>query len=471
MALGGLVAAGGLAAFLGAKALMLPLPTISSREPGADGAPAERSRKGAGITSPRAIQTSFIAFSPSDAQPLPGEWTGFRGTNRDGIASETPTLSDLSEGNAPVLWKVSLGEGHAGPAVWEGRVYVLDYLELEKADALRCFSLSDGRELWRRSYPNDLKRNHGFSRTVPAISAGRVLSLGPAGQAMCVDGRSGELIWFRDVVAEYEGAPPLWYSGQCPLVDGDTAVIATAGRALLVGIDMATGKTLWESPNPDGWAMSHSSVMRYDLSGTPAYLYAALGGLACVSAEPERAGELLFSNHEWQVQVIAPSPILAGSGRLFLTAGYGAGSALFRIDQWGASLIWARGPSEGLACEQQSPIFYRGCLYGVMPKDAGQLNGQLVCQTADGRILWSSGKESRFGIGPYLLADGKIYVLDDEGDLYAIEAGDRAYRPLGMASIMGGQGVDAWAPMALAGTRLLLRDSRTMFCVELGEDD
>ena len=53
--------------------------------------------------------------------------------------------------------------------IYKGRVYVLDYNESLNSDALRCFSLESGKELWRRWYRVPMKRNHGFSRTVPVI--------------------------------------------------------------------------------------------------------------------------------------------------------------------------------------------------------------------------------------------------------------------------------------------------------------
>ena len=44
----------------------------------------------------------------------------------------------------PVLWSIELGEGHAGAAVRDGRVFVLDYDRAASADVLRCLSLADG---------------------------------------------------------------------------------------------------------------------------------------------------------------------------------------------------------------------------------------------------------------------------------------------------------------------------------------
>ena len=39
-----------------------------------------------------------------------------------------------------------------------------------ESDVLRCLSLADGREIWRRWYRTGAKRNHGVSRTVPAVT-------------------------------------------------------------------------------------------------------------------------------------------------------------------------------------------------------------------------------------------------------------------------------------------------------------
>ena len=51
------------------------------------------------------------------------------------------------------------GEGHAGAAIRNGRVYLLDYDRENEADALRCLSLENGEEIWRFTYPVKVKRN------------------------------------------------------------------------------------------------------------------------------------------------------------------------------------------------------------------------------------------------------------------------------------------------------------------------
>ena len=99
-----------------------------------------------------------------------GQWPRFRGTGINNISPEKTELADNWESaGPPVLWSVDLGEGHSGAVIKDGRVYLLDYDEELRRDQLRCFSFDDGREIWRRGYDIHVKRNHGMSRTVPAV--------------------------------------------------------------------------------------------------------------------------------------------------------------------------------------------------------------------------------------------------------------------------------------------------------------
>ena len=70
---------------------------------------------------------------------------------------------------------------------------------------------------------------------------------------------------------------------------------------------------------------------------------------------------------------------------------------------------------------------------------------------SQGRWAWTSGPSARFGLGPYLVADGKLVILNEDGVLTMAKASTQSYLPLGSAKILDGP--DAWAPMALAAGR------------------
>jgi outer membrane protein assembly factor BamB len=135
------------------------------------------------------------------------------------------------------------------------------------------------KELWRRSYGLSIKRKHGMSRTVPAVTADYVLTIGPRCQVMCVKRETGDFLWGIDLVKEYQTEVPLWFTGQCPMIDNNKAILAPGGSALMIAVDCATGKVLWETPNPDKLKMSHSSIMPWTLNGKRMYVYSANGGV------------------------------------------------------------------------------------------------------------------------------------------------------------------------------------------------
>jgi len=243
-----IVAAFSVAALAGFTILVVhdPVSDFAELLPGDDGRPAN--------LPPAPAVKIGEGFTPSDGTPsaITASWPGFRGPRRDNTSRETVPLATPGPGWQPtLLWRVDLGEGHAGAAVANGRVYVLDYDEKTLADSLRCFSLDDGREIWRRWYRVPLKRNHGISRTVPAVDGRYVVTLGPACQLMCCDAMTGDLLWAYDLGKDFGAEVPNWYAGQCPLIDGGQAVIGVCGpETLLMGVDLATGRVAWRTPNP-----------------------------------------------------------------------------------------------------------------------------------------------------------------------------------------------------------------------------
>ncbi len=153
-----------------------------------------------------------------------------------------------------------------------------------------------------------------------------------------------------------------------------------------------------------------------------------------------------------------------------MTAGYGKGNMILGVEKrdgaFVAEELSKKLPTEGLACEIQTPIYYDGLLYGIMPKDAGTLREQFVCYDTDGTLVWSSGKSHRFGLGPFVLADGKFYALSDDGVLRLLKVSRSDYLQLDEARVLDGQ--DAWGPIAIANDRMLLRDSKKMVCIDVG---
>jgi outer membrane protein assembly factor BamB len=258
------------------------------------------------------------------------------------------------------------------------------------------------------------------------------------------------------------------------LIDNGKAIIATGGKALMVAIDCETGEKLWETPNPKGWGMSHSSVMPYTLNGIKMYVYSAIGGACGIAAEGPDEGKVIWETSRWNHQVVAPSPLCFPDGKIFLSAGYGAGSMVIQLKPQGekfeVEILQDYKPSEGMSCEQQTPVVYNGYVFGIQPKDAGALRNQMICVNPDDftEVVWSSGQTVRFGLGPYMIADNKFFILSDDGTLTIARPSTEQYIELDSYRVIEGQ--DAWGPLAIADGYLVLRDSETMLCIDIAKN-
>lgn len=418
------------------------------------------------------IGAYFVEYNAGYTE-LKETWPRFRGGDFDNISkSDLPLINSFGSEGPKILWSKELGEGHSGAAIYKGLAYVLDYDEEKRADILRCYSLTNGAVMWERGYYLNIKRNHGMSRTIPAVTEDFIVTIGPMCHVMCLDRNTGDFRWGIDIAKEYNSEVPLWYTGQCPLIDDGKAIIATGGNALLIAIDLETGEKVWETANPEGWKMSHSSVMPFTYAGRRMYVYSAIGALVGIAADGEDAGELLWSTTVWNHSVVAPSPVCMPDGKIFMTAGYGAGAMMAQLTEknghFAIEVLSKYPPRDGLACEQQTPVYWQGHLFGIKPKDGGAERNQLVCVHPDNPLVnvWASGPENRFGLGPYFIADNKLFILRDDGTLFIAQPGTERYIQIDEVKVIE-DGHDAWAPFALADGYLLMRDATTLVCIDL----
>lgn len=397
-----------------------------------------------------------------------GSWPQFRGKDGKNIVGTTSAfLSQPLAEPAKILWREKTGEGYAGAAVNNGRVYLVDYDQKSKEDSIRCLSLQNGKELWKYNYPVKIKRNHGMSRTVPAVTDRYLVTLGPLGQLTCLNAESGVLIWKKDLVKDYGTKVPEWYAGQCPLIDGENLIIAPAGRTVLItALSLKTGFPVWEAKNENGAAkMTHSSVTILDYPGEKQYIYCASNGVYSVSAID---GRILWSDLTWKINIAnVPTPVAVNNEKLLLSGGYDSGSKYIRVLKDAKSGVYSmeqlfRVKASVFSSQQATPVYYQGCFYGVIQ------DGQLACIDETGKQLWKSGAEKRFGLGPFILIEpaGSLLLLNDmTGVLYQIKAGPEKYEEKGSLKILNGH--EAWAPLALVNGKLIAKDLTELVCVEL----
>lgn len=394
----------------------------------------------------------------------PADWPQFRGPNRDGVSTETGLLRAWPEGGPKQLWSIPLGQGYSGAAVVGGRVYVNDYDEATSDYLIRCLSLADGKEIWRYKESRRIRPNHAITRTVPATDGRYVFSLDPKAVLHALDAATGREIWRKDFVQDYGSKIPPWYNGQCPLVEKERVLVAPVGSsALVVALDKAKGTEIWRTPNPDGWLLSHSSLMPARIGGVDQYLLSVLDGTFAVAAA---YGKRLW-HHPFKFNLtVAPSPLVVDADRVYVTGAYDAGGTMFRVKKSAAGAfttetLFVHKPDEWNS-EVQTPIVFQKHLFAVGKKK----RGLFTCLDFDGKPVWTSDGRASFELGSFILADGMFIVLEGKtGTLRLLEASVSGYKELASAAVLTGP--DVWAPLALSDGKLLVRDLGRLVCLDL----
>ena len=367
-----------------------------------------------------------VSFCLAALPALGGDWPQFRGPSRDNISTETGLLRSWPAGGPKVLWQTPVCQGYAGVAIKDGRVYLNDYDEAKKEHLVRCISLADGKDIWRWSYPVEVRPNHGITRTVPAVGQRLVFSLDPKCRFHALDIKTGKLVWQKNLVQDYKATIPGWYAGQNPLLDGTRVLLATGGDALVIAFDQATGKEVWKSPNPAKDLMSHASLMPATIAGIKQFLYLTMNKVVGVAAAD---GQLLWSSPFVAKMAAVPSPLSIGDGRVFVTSGYEAGSAMYQVQKGTAGFSVQKLydlTSVQFNSEVHTPVLFQNHLFAVGSKT----RGRFTCLGLDGKPVWQSpvaagnpGASRTFELGGFILADGMFFILEGRtGMLRLVEA-------------------------------------------------
>lgn len=389
------------------------------------------------------------------------DWPQYLGPGRNGISMETGIKRSWSEDGPIVLWTFPLSQGFSGAAVSDGKVFVLDRVGDEQ-DVLRSIDLATGKEIWTFAYdaPGQFDR-HG-SRSVPTIEGNTIYTCGPLGHVHCIDRQTRKAVWKKNVWADFGGGEvPRWGISQNPLIYGELLILASqTEKAGVVAYDKLTGALRWASP---------------ELPGRPGYVspkvvrigdhdqLVMISANGAVTGLEIMTGKVLWSYDGWQCRIPVPNVTEIGDGRLFITGGYRAGSAMIQVEKTGDTFaVRELYTTQAFGTHVHPAILYRGHLYGHC--STNDRKDGLVCMDLDGNVKWKTKRSPLFDKGGFILVDGLFLSIDgNKGFLYLIEPDPGGFKKLASAKLLDTN--QCWAPLALSDGKLLIRDHKQMKCV------
>jgi outer membrane protein assembly factor BamB len=357
---------------------------------------------------------TILALLPA-ASLLAGDWTQFRGPTGQGISTETglPVHWGPKEN---LRWQVDLpGRGLSSPVIAAGRVYVTACSgpDQERLHVL-CLDEATGKTLWHRQFwATGTTMCHPktcMAAPTPATDGKRVYALFASHDLVCLDAQ-GDLLWFRSLTRDYPTVGNNVGMASSPILSKDRLILVleNAGESYGLGIDKLTGKNRWKVTRPRG--INWVTPLLITNNGREEVLFQ---GPADVAAHDPQTGRKAWSFQGSGLSTI-PTPVFGG-GLIFVPGG-----KFLALRPGGADAsprsVWENAK---LQTSYASPLYYQGYLYTVNSVDV------LTCTDAlTGKIQCQERLKGPFAGSP-IAADGKIYLVNEQGLTSVVQAGKTA---------------------------------------------
>lgn len=392
---------------------------------------------------------AIIASLGLGSRVLADNWPGWRGPNRDGkCATKLPErISHLQP-----TWTVKLGDSYSGPIISGKNVLVTETIN-KKNETLSALERETGNQVWKKewegamSVPFFASSNGDWIRSTPATDGKRVVVGGMRDVVACFDAETGNELWRIDFNKDLKIDLPSFGLVCSPLIDGEFVYVQAGGG--IRQIRLADGKFGWMAMKEAGGMMggAFSSPVIADLNGTRQLVAATRDAMVGV--------ELASGKELWQrpIQTFRGMNILTPTivGQQIFTSSYGGRSQSIRVKAesptgWSTDVAW-EGKSEAY---MSSPIVVGDYAYL-------HLKNQRVCciDLKDGSETWRTQPYGKYWS---MVTDGeRILGLDESGKLYLLAANPEKFELLDQLQVSD---EPCWAHLAVVDDEIFVRFQR-----------
>jgi outer membrane protein assembly factor BamB len=427
------------------------------------------------------------------------DWPQWWGPKRDGIWHETGLAEKFPPGGPPIVWRTPLGGGYCGPAVANGRVYVMDRTRTKDEagkparntrdgipgnETILCLDAATGKTLWKHEYLCPYRISYASGpRCTPLVEGDRVYTLGAMGDLLCLNATNSAVLWSKNIATEYHTDPPVWGYAAHPLIDGNRLICLVGGAgSAAVAFDKETGKEIWKALSSE--EIGYSPPMIYEAGGKRqliVWLSETLNAL-----DPETGKAYWTQAYPLDTRVQRPAvniiTVRRDGAHLFLSSFY-HGPMLLELaaDKPAAKVLWhgkSNNPMKphGIHSLMAAPVFKDGCIYGVCAM------GELRCiDAATNKQLWQTyqatgGKRSDCGTAFLIPQGDRFIIFNDQGELILANLSPAGYVEIDKAKILEASEparsrMVVWSHPAFANRCVFARNDKEMVCVSLAAAD
>lgn len=397
------------------------------------------------------------------------DWPAFRGPAGNGITPDQgfPTRWGPDDN---IRWKVELpAPGNGSPIVSQGRVFLTVAEDHGKKRSLSCFDRADGNLLWTKTVefdkvlPTHQTNPHGSS--TPAADGERVVVWHASAGIFCYD-FSGKELWSRNL-GEFRH---MWGDGTSPIIYRDRVIMhcGPGQKIFLTALDLQSGKRLWETPEPvDGDGDKRTSDGAYMGSWATPVIAQIDGKDQIVCTLPTRVngydpdtGEILWTCNGIRGKkgdLAYSSPLINGNFCVSI-GGFNGPSIGFKLGGRGditeSHRVWR--------IEQNPQSIGTGIFIGkhIFRPNAGP--GTIECLEAEtGKVLWSDRAGGGNYWGSMVLADGNLYVTNQEAATVVFKPNPERYEEVARNELRE----HCNTTPAFSGSDIFLRTSQRLYCL------
>lgn len=400
------------------------------------------------------------------AKPSLAQWPQWGGPNRS-FSVDTKGLADKWPDAGPSkIWSRKLGPGFSSILAEGARLYTM-YRNGGDEIAV-AVNAADGKTVWERKYsaapPKGMVAQHGRGPNAsPVIAGDFIYTFGVAGHLHCLRKDNGEVVWLKDLMEELDAKPPQYGFSSTPVVYKDRLIAAVGGTGCgVVAFDLKTGNVLWKKHDfGAGGDGMYSSPIVATVQGEDQIIL--LNGTDVVGMDAAK-GDIRWSlPHTNQTKVNVATPIWGADQILFLSSGGeggGRGLRIVKVDgKFVVKEVWASKKMDvAITNVARSGDFGYGSTGFQGPAFLTAVN------VKTGDIQW---QERGFGKANVVAADGKLIILDEDGNLGLAVPSSGA---LDIRSKVAMFKKPARTVPTLVGQKLFVRDNEVMVALDLSAD-
>ena len=397
----------------------------------------------------------FLACTANAAH----DWPQWGGPARNFKVRGPRLAQTWPPGGPACLWNRPLGDGYAGIASVDNRLYTM-YRSAGR-EYIVALDANSGETIWQHHYPapflpkTDLQPGPGPHAT-PLVAGDRLCTAGVTGIVHCLDLATGAVIWQRNLVQDFAGTV-LFRGYSCnPLRYGDSVILTVGGEGQgVVALTLSQGNVKWKSQNFD---ISHASPLVIQFHGQAQLV--VLASRCIVGMNPDN-GLLLWSHeHPMTGGHIASMPVWGTGDRLFFSFAYGGGSYCLQLaEENGTTTTRPLWQNKRMKIHHSNAISNQGYLYAASGDFGPKLFSAINLTT--GKLTWQQRTLGRCSL---VYRDGNYLILQEDGQLTLATLTPESLKIHAQSQLFEER---AWTPPTLAGTRLYVRNRSRIMAYEL----